>query len=116
MMNFDCGEQGGPVFFWVMMSIIQSSTEDAICGLEAKIQSLKIRDTPGENVGTAIGKLHINIKRLAGVNCLPINILIWLENIFQTTSVPEFNKVFEAIGTNVILALPALNQPLFTVC
>jgi hypothetical protein len=41
MMNFDRGKQGGPVFFWVMMSIIQSSTEDAIRGLEAKIQSLK---------------------------------------------------------------------------
>jgi hypothetical protein len=100
MMNFDCGEQGGPVFFWVMMSIIQSSTEDAIRGLEAKIQLLKIRDTPGENVGTAIGKLRLNIKRLADVNRLPIDILIWLKNIFQTTSVPEFNKVFEAIGTN----------------
>jgi hypothetical protein len=100
MMNFDRGEQGGPVFFWVMMSIIQSSTEDAIRGLEAKIQSMKIRDTPGENVGTAVGKLRINIKRLSDANRLPVDILIWLENIFQTTSVPEFNKVFEAIGTN----------------
>jgi uncharacterized membrane protein YgcG len=100
MMNFDHGEQGGLVFFWVMMSIIQSSTEDAIRGLEAKIQLLKIRDTPGKNVGTAVGKLRLNIKRLADANRLPIDILIWLENIFQTMSVPEFNKVFEAIGTN----------------
>jgi len=49
-------EKGGPLFFKVMMTIISSNTEEAICTLTKKVSTFKITSIQGENINTAVSQ------------------------------------------------------------
>jgi len=50
MMNVPDLELGGPLFIKIMMNIITSNTEEAICTLTSQILTFKIMSIQGENI------------------------------------------------------------------
>ena len=58
LFNVPSIEKGGPLFFKVMMTIITSNTEEAICTLTQKVSTFKITYIQGENINIAVSQLR----------------------------------------------------------
>ena len=84
-------EKGGPLFFKVMMTIISSNTEEAICTLTKKVSTFKITSIQGKNINAAVSQLRGAYRCLMSAEKLPHDITDCLINVFQNTSVEEFN-------------------------
>ena len=87
---------GGPLFFWHLMNLILSSSEQAATTLTERINSLKIYSIPGEDVLKALSLLRSAIIRLKRIGKLPIGIRKKILDVLQTTSIKEFNEIFFA--------------------
>lgn len=104
-------EQGGPLFFLMMIKVITSTTEEATRAMIRKLTTMKISDLQGENVDKAISNVRIALTRLRTVNQVPNDIKKLLIELFQTTSVPGFNEVFKTLDNTMRLGLAS--GPLF---
>lgn len=93
-------ERGGPLFFKIMMDKLQNNSEDAATYLISVVKNLKITDYDGENVNTVVGLIRgahnrlLNLKSKTQKSLLPEDFAETLLQIFQTSSVPEFNMLF----------------------
>jgi hypothetical protein len=93
-------ERGGPLFFKIMMDKLQNNSEDAAAYLISVVKNLKITDYDGENVNTVVGLIRgahnrlLNLKSKTQKSLLPEDFAETLLQIFQTSSVPEFNTLF----------------------
>jgi len=88
---------GGPLYFWHMMQLITSSSEQAAVTLIDRINTMKISSLPGENVLRAVSLLRSAIIRLRLIKKLPTDARKRILAVFQTTSVVEFNEIFRII-------------------
>jgi hypothetical protein len=100
LLDVPANEQGGPLFFLLMIKQITSTTEDATRAMILKLTNMTLRDIPGENVDTAISQIRTALTRLRTVNQVPHDIRKKLIEIFQRTSVENFKKVFETMENN----------------
>jgi hypothetical protein len=100
LLDVPTNEQGGPLFFLLMIKQITSTTEDATRAMILKLTNMTLRDIPGENVDTAISQIRTALTRLRTVNQVPHDIRKKLIEIFQRTSVENFKKVFETMENN----------------
>ena len=99
-------EQGGPLFFAVMIGHLLSNTEEAALSLQKKVESLNIATIPGKNVSRAVSLVRGAVARLAQVNSIPTDLPKKLLLVFQTTMVDEFNATFKHLGrTRAIQAM-----------
>jgi hypothetical protein len=93
--------RGGPLFFKIMMDILQNNSEDSAEFLVSKVKGLKITDFDGENVEKVVSLVRGAVKRLenlktkTGKNALPLDLAEQLIKVFKTSSVPSFNALFE---------------------
>ena len=85
---------GGPLYFWHIMNLILSSSEQAATTLTERINSLKIYSIPGEDVLKAVSLLRSAIVRLKHIGKLPLDIRKKILDVLQTTSIKEFNEIF----------------------
>jgi hypothetical protein len=104
--TYDEDQLGGPLLFVIMVRTLQSDTEAAVQYLQESVQGLKITNFDGENVSRVISLIRGAYKRLKGVgqNKVPEEFPKWLVTIFQISTVPEFNEVFENVQRNAELA------------
>jgi hypothetical protein len=98
-------EQGGPLFYFIMIKVITSTTEEATRAMIRKITNMKITEIQGENVDKAISNIRTAMTRLKTVDQVPTDIKKLLIEIFQKTSVPSFNDVFKALDNTMRLGL-----------
>jgi hypothetical protein len=84
-------EQGGPLYYFIMINLISSSTAEAIRTLINRITTLKIRDIQGEDVSKAISRIRGALRLLTNVNAVPPDIQFILIDIFSKTSNLTFN-------------------------
>ena len=86
-----------------MMDILQETSDKLADNIVDHIKKLKISDQQGKNVETIVSLTHSAIKQLKnlwdhnGNSLMPLDFSTTLLKIFQTSSVPKFNKHFEAI-------------------
>ena len=93
-------QQGGPLMFVIIVKQIQNSSETAIEDLLKNFRTLKISDIPGENVNEMVIKLQSVYDTLVGASTdqrdyVPRNFCQDVLAVLQTSSVPQFNKIFE---------------------
>ena len=108
--DFEVSQHGGPLTFAIMIDKCINLSSDAIDGLKAKIEELKLTDIAGENVEVACRRILYGLKRLESNQALPHNVLKSLFATFQTSSVPEFNKYVEHWNTS-LLFMPKHQHP-----
>ena len=92
--HYPVEEQGGPLFFILMINQLLSNTAAAAESLRARVESFKLNTIPGEDVDQANLILRGALARLEHVNKMPDHVELTLTRIMQTSSVPEFNQIF----------------------
>jgi len=91
---------GGPTFFLIMAQTIMLLTEKSIRGVVQRIHKMKITDFMGEYI-----YLCLACQWLMVVDQLPLDFTTTCLEIFQTSSVPDFNKVFDTIELSLRLEI-----------
>jgi len=95
-------EQGGPLLFIIMMNHLQSNTEEAVEYLQNALKKIQIRDYEGENVEHVVSLIRGAYRRLKNLgphdSKVPKELPKQLVEIFQTSSVSDFNDVFKHIA------------------
>jgi hypothetical protein len=92
--------QGGPLMTILIFKKIQLTTESALTNLVNRIRSIKISTIEGENVETVVNMVNAALKLIRrgeqqNMIRLPFDFPKTLLEIYQTTSVPEFNSQFQ---------------------
>jgi hypothetical protein len=95
--TFKAGEQGGPLFFILMMNNLLSETEEAAQSLKERVKNFLIKSVQGENIYRVVSLLRGAMERLQHINKMPDNIVKTLLNVMQTSSVDAFNAQFNHI-------------------
>jgi hypothetical protein len=95
--TFKAGEQGGPLFFILMMNHLLSDTEEAAQSLNERVKKFSIKSVQGENIYRVVSLLRGAMKRLQHINKMPDDIVKTLLNVMQTSSVDAFNAQFNHI-------------------
>ncbi|KAL3912502.1 MAG: hypothetical protein SGILL_006857, partial [Bacillariaceae sp.] len=92
-------EIGGPLLLWHILRDIYSDADTIVEMMVKRVKEFKLSDVPGEDVTTATGQLRAAISRIwiAKKQALPDNLVMDLLKVFQTSSVPEFNRQFESM-------------------
>jgi hypothetical protein len=96
-MDIPAIQMGGPTFLTLIMHEVTSTTEDSIRALTSRITNMKLTNFKGEDVTKAASQLRGAIAALEIVNQVPHDIVERLLDIFQTTSVVEFNATFRVM-------------------
>ena len=92
-------QQGGPLMLSLALRRIQDVSEDAFDNLKGRIRHLKLKDVPGENVDFAVSLIKSTYRALVAASTdersfVPDDFPCTVLQVFQTTSVPEFNVAF----------------------
>jgi len=66
---------------------------------------MKITDFTGEDIDKVVSYLHLACQQLIVVDQLPLDFNTTCLKIFQTSSVPELNKVFDTIKLSLRLGI-----------
>ena len=93
--KFPPSQQGGPLIFKILTMVLVTDYESAAESIIEQLKSFKITSIPGENVSSAVSLIRSACSRLQDIQRLPSTIELILLNIYQTTSVPEFNALFK---------------------
>ena len=106
-------EQGGTLFFVLMLHNLLSNSREAAIHLENKIKSFKISSVKGEDVNKVVSHLRGALRRLIQMQRWDrtndsharffINMNLKLLQVFRTTSVPKFNELFAQYETGMKL-------------
>jgi hypothetical protein len=96
-MDIPAIQMGGHTFLTLIMHEVTSTTEDSIRALTSRITNMKLTNFKGEDVTKAASQLRGAIAALEIVNQVPHDIVERLLDIFQSTSVVEFNATFRVM-------------------
>ena len=93
-------QRGGPLMLYLILKRIQDTSESALLHLKAKLAGLKINKITGEDVETAVSFIRSTYDALESAstvehNYVPDDLAQTVLKVFQTSSVPSFNKVFK---------------------
>lgn len=99
-------QQGGPLMLSLILKKINSATEQQLDYLKTKAKKLRISSLEGENVDKAISLLDAALHTFnsASTPTLSRKPVEWekdLISIFQTSTVPTFNRLFLKIQNDV---------------
>jgi len=97
--DYSAVQRGGPLMLFLILRRIQDVSESAIDHVKQSLVNLKIRDIPGEDVDKVVSLIksaHALFKSASSSyhSYIPEDFPKMVLNIFQTTSVPEFNETF----------------------
>jgi hypothetical protein len=105
--TYPAAKRGGPLFFKLMMDILQDSSDATAEYLIATVKKLKLTDFDGENVDKVVSLIRGAVKRLTNLRTsggkkaeLPDDFITSLLTTFQSSSVPLFNVFFAQIDLN----------------
>jgi hypothetical protein len=98
--EFEPMQQGGPLMAFLILKLIQDSSEKALEHLKAQLETLKISSIPGEDVEVAVSLIKATHRVLKCASSktksyVPSDFSRTVFIVFQTTSVHEFNLLFK---------------------
>ena len=99
-------QQGGPLMWSLIMQKISSRTEQQLDYLKLKVKQLRISSLEGENVDKAVSLLDAALSTFKAASTPTVNRIPqeWnkdLLDLFQTSSVSNFNNIFLKIQQDV---------------
>jgi hypothetical protein len=98
-------EKGGALFYFIMIKLIQTDTEQAVRVLTEKLEKLSLKSLAGENVFTACSLIRGVIERLEIVGKVPHDVDTTVMRILQTSSVEKFNSTFSMLEQSRFLGV-----------
>jgi hypothetical protein len=98
-------EKGGALFYFVMIKLIQTDTEQAVRVITEKLEKLSLKSLAGENVFTACSLIRGVIERLEIVGKVPHDVDTTVMRILQTSSVDKFNSTFSTLEQSRFLGV-----------
>jgi hypothetical protein len=98
-------EKGGALFYFVMIKLIQTDTEQAVRVLTEKLEKLSLKSLAGENVFTACSLIRGVLERLEIVGKVPHDVDTTVMRILQTSSVDKFNSTFSTLEQSRFLGV-----------
>jgi hypothetical protein len=98
-------EKGGALFYYIMIKLIQTDTEQAVRVLTEKLEKLSLKTLAGENVFTACSLIRGVIERLEIVGKVPHDVDTTVMRILQTSSVDKFNSTFSTLEQSRFLGV-----------
>jgi hypothetical protein len=98
-------EQGGPLFYYMMIQLIQTDAEQAVRTLIDKLEHLSLKTLSGENIFTACSLIRGVLDRLKAVKQVPHDVQSTILEILQTSSVDDFNGVFKTLSDSKFLGI-----------
>ena len=107
---FPALQQGGPLMFRIILDKLQSDTEQAVRHLSDTIKNLKLTDCAGEDVCRVASLIRSAHQRLSNVRRVPEDFNKWVLEIMQTSSVAEFNKIFDFIELSLVATSTQASQ------
>ena len=99
-LKYPVEQKGGPLFFKIMIDILQNNSSEAAKYLISTVKDIKISNYDGENVEQVVSLIRGATSRLEnllddkGKTAIPEDFVDDLIDILQTTSVSEFNELF----------------------
>ena len=105
-LKYPAEQRGGPLFFKIMIDILQKSSSEAAQYLISTVKGINISNYDGENIEQVVSLIRGATSRLdnlfdgKGDSLIPKDFDEDLIRIFQTTSVPEFNDLFAQLSRN----------------
>ena len=93
-------ECDGPLAFHHMIQLILSVEDQAISSLVRKIQEMRLKDFPGENVSTAASYLRGVILLLENCKEIPTDLMGLLNEIFTSASTADFSAYVNMLYTS----------------
>ena len=103
--KYPISKTGGPLYLWHILNLIISTSEAASKALLDRLENIKIHTIDGENILQVISLLRGALDRLKVVNKTPVDVVDKVLDIFQTSSVKDFNTVFKTLKLNVRLKI-----------
>jgi hypothetical protein len=103
-LKYPAVQQGGPLFFKIMLDMLQDNSEDSAEFIISQVKNLKISEEKDEDVETVITKIRTaeqrlkNLKTRSGRAALPEEFPDYVLKVFQTSSSLEFNDLFKTLG------------------
>jgi hypothetical protein len=100
-LSYPESDRGGPLFFKLLMDLLQNNSAEAAEYLVNVVKNLKITNFPGENILKVVSLIRGAVKRLTnlkdatGQSALPKDLADKLLDVFQTSSVEDFNSLFK---------------------
>jgi hypothetical protein len=93
-------QQGGPLILFLVLKKVHNASEQHLEHLKDKVEILKVSDLEGENVDTAVSLINAAYlifisSSTATQSRVPPEWSKTLIQVFQTTTVPEFNQIFK---------------------
>lgn len=105
--RFPISQRGGPLFFIIMMNLLLSNTDAASEALVKRLRNLDLSKVQGEDVDKVVSLSRGAIIRLQHIQKLPADIVSILIDIFQTSSVPDFNSIFKMVESQRLISQAA---------
>lgn len=96
---------GGPVYFYLMMQLVATTSDHAMRCIIEKLKHLKLTDFPAENVLHAVTFLRGAINLLKNNNAIPHDLKSLLVSIMRGCTTPDFVSFVTSIETMVSLSL-----------
>ena len=104
-------EQGGGLFYYFMIKLIQSDVERAARGLIVRLEKMTLKSLSGENVFTACSLIRGVYDKLESIGKTPDDVDITILKIMQTSSVDDYNDVFKGLYHFNLLGLGTKKTP-----
>ena len=110
-------QQGGPLMAHLILQRIQDSSEQALDLLSNQVKVLNTSELPGEDIEKAVSSIKSTHRILQCSSTqtrshVPTDFARTVFQVFQTTTVPEFNEVFRCCAVDIQLqADPRQVQP-----
>jgi hypothetical protein len=112
--DFAPNQRGGPLMLYLILARIQNTSETSLDNLRLRLKNLKISEIPGEDVEIVVSMIKSTYSALKGASrpeksFIPDDLPETIYRIFQTTSVPRFNKTFHDEQERVIVTADKTN-------
>ena len=101
-LGYPIEQRGGPLFFKIMMGILQNNSDEAAQYLIKTVRNIKLTNYEGENVSKVVSQIRGATNRLKnledenGNSEMPPDFASDIIKIFRTSSVSEYNDLFSA--------------------
>jgi hypothetical protein len=90
-------EQGGPLFFILMLNQLLADTEEAASSLQKRVKEFKISNVEGEDIRKVVSLLRGAVNRLTYIKKVPEDITKIMLQVMQASSVESFNETFHIL-------------------
>ena len=97
LVGVDAMEMGGSLVLKMMLDIIMDVDDSALRGLTQSLQTLRLKDVPGENVCTAVSYLKGALLLLQNCSGLPTDTMGLLNDIMGSADCDEFSGFMNSV-------------------